>query len=241
MNLLKKKRQKDSKSILDLLLNSRDQETGDKKLTNEEIIADIFIFLVAGHETTAHTLVFSIHLLAMHPEVQEELHQHVIATIGNSDPTYEDLQKLDFPLKIFKETLRLFPSVPLIPKMCTTTTKIGDHTFYPKTLVDINVFRIHRDPKYWKDPEKFDPHRWDENSDQLGPITPHCFLPFSHGKRNCLGRKFAEIEGTLFLTMLAQNYRVEYAPGSSILKEEELCNFVTLTPIKPVMIVLKKR
>jgi len=177
MNLLKKNPiLNKGKDILSLLLNSRDQEIEAKKLTDKDIIADIFIFLVAGHETTAHTLLFSLHLLATHPEVQEELHQCVVAAIGKADPTYDDLPKLNFAYNIFKETLRLFPSVPMIPKVAIEATTLNGHTIPPKTRVNIHIFKIQRDPQYWKDPNKFDPHRWDENSGQIGPTNPHCFF-----------------------------------------------------------------
>jgi len=229
------------KDILNLLLNSRDQETESKKLTDAEIVADIFMFLLAGHETMAHTLIFSLHLLATHPDVQEELHQCVIDAIGNSDPSYKDLPKLDFPLKVFKETLRLFPSACTIPKESVGVNKLGNYTIPPKTRVDIQVLKLQRDPRYWNAPENFDPHRWDENSGQLGSTTPHCFFAFSFGKRSCIGRKFAELEGTFFLAMLAQNYKVEYVPGSYQIKEDELGGIITLTPTKPVNFLLKKR
>jgi len=230
----------EKKDILGVLLSSRRSTEKEKQLSDEEIVADIYMFLVAGHETTARALTFTLHLLATHPDIQEELHKRIVDTIGDAEPTHNDLPKLDFPFNVFKETLRLFPAVTVIPKTNTETTKLGNFEIPARTLLDINVLRIHRHPSYWREPEKFWPQRWYDTT-QLGVTLPHCFLPFSHGKRGCIGRRFSEIEATLFLTMFSQRYRVAYAPGAVPITLNDTIQLITLNPTKPITLVVTKR
>ncbi|KAK7457058.1 hypothetical protein VKT23_010360 [Stygiomarasmius scandens] len=198
------------------LLDANDEESpdGEAKLTERELIGNIFIFLIAGHETTAHTLCFTFGLLALYQDKQEKLYQQIKSLIPTNDrlPTYEEMPLFTQSIAVFYETLRLFPPVNAIPKysaedtVFNTINHAGEHVAIPVpkgTAMMLNTSALHYNPRYWKDPEEFNPDRF------LGDWPRDAFIPFSVGARACMGRKFFETEGIAVLTMLVSRYKIE--------------------------------
>ncbi|KAF9465029.1 cytochrome P450 [Collybia nuda] len=195
------------------LLAANNEDSDEAKLTESELIGNIFIFLVAGHETTAHTLCFTFALLALHQDEQETLHQHIKMVLSDGrTPTYEDMNLLTQSMAVFYETLRMYPPVTGIPKESAEDTSLmatnaqGEKKAVPiptGTNIVIDVPGLHYNPRYWEDPETFKPARF------LQEWPRDAFLPFSAGARACLGRKFFETEGIAILTMLISRYKVE--------------------------------
>ncbi|KIM26275.1 hypothetical protein M408DRAFT_194729 [Serendipita vermifera MAFF 305830] len=194
-----------------LAANAHDSEG--LKLTDDEVIGNIFIFLIAGHETTAHTLAFAAALLALYPDVQEKLYEFICTHVSNPSgaPTYNEVPQLTYVSAVFNETLRLYPPVTLMPKtsaedttLRTVTTKGTPVTVpIPKgSILHLISSALHTNPRYWAEPNEFKPERF------LGNWPKHAFIPFSGGARSCIGRRFAEIEGVVALSMLIRNYRV---------------------------------
>lgn len=228
------------------LLNANSDELDGGGLTTDELIGNIFIFLLAGHETTAHTLCFTLALLALYPDEQEKLYQHIKSVIPDPQaPTYEQMPLLTQTMAVFNETLRLFPSVTVIPKRSAedttlnTTNAQGETVVVPipkGTDVHINVPALQTNPKYWEDPLEFKPDRFlkpDWNRD--------AFLPFSGGPRACLGRKFAETEAVASLTMLVSRYKISVKEEPQFAKETveqrkarilKTTDLISLTPVK---------
>jgi len=174
----------------------------------------MFIFLLAGHETTAHTLCFSFALLALYPDEQERLYQHIKGVMStlNGMPVYEDMNRFTQSLAVLYETLRLFPVAMNIPKIAAQDTTLtvnsvdGGKTTFPVpsgTGIDIHVAGLHYNPRYWKEPHKFMPERF------LGDWPKDAFISFSQGARACVGRRFAETEGIAIITMLVSRYKIE--------------------------------
>ncbi|KAJ3552928.1 hypothetical protein NM688_g3893 [Phlebia brevispora] len=196
-----------------LLDASDDELDGGAKLTDRELLGNIFIFLLAGHETTAHTLCFTFGQLAFHPEEQEKLYQHIKSVLKDGRaPTYEDMGALTQSEAVFYETLRTFPPVVGVPKYAaedttlTTVNSAGEKVTVPipaGSPISLHVAGLHYNPRYWEDPTEFKPDRF------LGDWPRDAFLPFSGGARSCLGRRFFETEGIAILTMLISRYRVE--------------------------------
>ncbi|PVF97230.1 cytochrome P450 [Serendipita vermifera] len=182
-------------------------------LTDQEVIGNIFIFLIAGHETTAHSLAFAMGLLAMYPEVQEKLYAFVVKNVSDPSgaPSYSELSSLSYVNAVFYETLRLFPPVTLIPKRSAENTTLktvnskGEPVVVPVprgSFVNVITPALHRNPKYWPNPDEFMPERF------LGDWPKKAFAPFSLGGRACIGRRFAEVESLVVLSMLVRNYRI---------------------------------
>uniref|UniRef100_A0A336KHG1 CSON009393 protein n=1 Tax=Culicoides sonorensis TaxID=179676 RepID=A0A336KHG1_CULSO len=178
--------------LLDILLHS---EMDGKPLTNEDIRGEVNTFMFAGHETSGGTLSFVMYLLAINPEAQNQLLDEIInANISFDTPlNTRKLNSLPFLDGVIKESLRIFPIFPLVPKKCIEDVKIGDVILPAETFIGITYGINHVDEKYFKNPNIFDPTRWfDEISNK--DRNPYVYQPFSVGLRNCIGQKFALME-----------------------------------------------
>jgi len=194
------------------LLAANDEDMDIINLTENELIGNIYIFLIAGHETTAHTLCFTFALLALYPDEQERLYKHIRSVLPDGQiPTYEMMPLLTYSTCVFHETLRMFPPVTNIPKLCEedTTLTVGNANGEKRTIpvpkgvrITIDTPGLHYNPRYWKDPHSFKPARFMEDWPR------DAFLPFSAGPRACLGRKFFETEAIATLTMLVSQYKI---------------------------------
>ncbi|KAF5351015.1 hypothetical protein D9756_008377 [Leucocoprinus leucothites] len=238
----------------DLLSSLLDASNDGEGLSTDELIGNIFIFLIAGHETTAHTLCFTLALLALYPAEQEKLYEHIKSVLPDAyAPTYEQVPLLTRVMAVFNETLRMFPAVIIIPKRSAEDTTFstmntrGETVVVPipkGTDVHINVPGLHYNPKYWENPYEFKPDRFlndDWNRD--------AFIPFSAGPRACLGRKFAETEAVAFLTMLVLRYKITvkeepcFANETFEKRKERLLKVVsilTLTPVKMPLTFIRR-
>ncbi|KAG1876299.1 cytochrome P450 [Suillus subluteus] len=207
------KDEEDNNDLLSSLVSANDNENlskGEVRLSDSELIGNIFIIFVAGHETTAHALSFAFALLALHPDKQEEMYQHIKHVLSDGRiPTYDDMPSLTYSSAVFNEALRMFPPVCAVPKSSAedTTFTLTDMNGTLKTVVvpkgldlTLDVPGLHYNPKYWEDPFAFKPERF------LGDWNRDAFLAFSGGYRGCAGRKFAETEGAAVLTILISQY-----------------------------------
>ncbi|KAI0090485.1 cytochrome P450 [Irpex rosettiformis] len=193
--------------------NELEVEEGEKKLLDSELIGNLFIFLIAGHETTAHTLCFLFALLALYPDVQEELHQHIKSICPDGELAgYEQMSSLTYCLAALNETLRLCPPVHSIPKSVAEDTTItitnaqGERTtlIMPKgSTISMHIPGLHYNPRYWKNPYDFNPKRF-----LVSDWPRDAFLPFSAGPRACLGRRFSETESVVAMAMIVLRYRI---------------------------------
>ncbi|KAF5343110.1 hypothetical protein D9758_016006 [Tetrapyrgos nigripes] len=187
------------------------------KLTDEELIGNVFMFLLAGHETTAYTFSWVLAMLALYPEEQEALYQHIKEVIPDGrDPTYEDIPSLTRVLAVIYEALRMF-STGAVRKTCEEDTVVTVSNIHgqtrivpiPKgTEIVMNSFGVHYNPRYWPNPNTFDPSRFLSSSPQ-GDYPRDAFIPFAAGARSCIGRKFSETESIAFVTLLVGKYRIE--------------------------------
>ncbi|KZV71454.1 cytochrome P450 [Peniophora sp. CONT] len=215
-------KKEDRSDLFSSLMDAADEDSlgSSSKITDRELVGNTFIFLLAGHETTAHTLCFCFAYLALYPEEQEKLFAQIKTLMPDSKkppassiPAYEEMGSFTYSMAVFYETLRLQPPVTGIPKMSaedtsvTVTSVTGERAQLPipkSTRIVINTPALHRNPRYWSDPLTFKPERF------LDPDWPRdAFVPFSAGPRACIGRRFFETEGIAILTMLISQYKVE--------------------------------
>ncbi|KAF8172489.1 cytochrome P450 [Pholiota molesta] len=198
--------------LLSQFLEANDSNLDVAALTESELIGNIYMFLVAGHETTAHTLCFAFGLLALYPDEQQKLYEHIKSVlVDDTDPTYEQMPLLTYVNAVLYETLRMFPAVTGIPKFSAEDTTLTTSNIHGDTLtvpvpkgtqLTLNVAALHYNPRYWEDPHTFRPSRF------LGDWPRDAFLPFSAGSRACLGRKVFETEAIAILTVLLARYRI---------------------------------
>jgi len=172
-----------------------------------ELMSNIWIFFVAGHETTATALTWACVCLSSFPEVQEKVFQEIIGTIETEIPKLEDLSKLTYLDCFIQEVLRMHPPVPLLPtRIAVEEVKFGNQVIPKNSVVCVGIDVIHKNPKYWSEPENFVPERFLAENKKGRHHYAH--LPFSVGPRQCIGNNFSLIEQRLFLSRLLQKYRI---------------------------------
>jgi len=191
--------------ILSVLLKYRD-ENGEP-LPDEAIRDEALTLLLAGHETTANALAFAWNFLGRHPHIREELDRELDAVLGGRRPSYDDLPQLKWTRAILAETMRLLPPAWMVARRATEDIEIefkGEKYTVPQgATVLISSFVMHRDGRFWPEPNRFNPARWLAEG-----FTPHkwSYIPFSAGTRSCLAEQFAWMEGTLALATMAQEF-----------------------------------
>ncbi|KAJ3103835.1 hypothetical protein HDU97_009840 [Phlyctochytrium planicorne] len=234
--ILEKARNTDEKkaNLLYMLVNAADmEENAANGLSEEELAGNAFIFILAGHETTAGTLQFALACLAEHPDIQEKLHNHVKEVVGNEDaPTFKNYSELVYVQAVMNETLRMFPLVTGIPKWTGDhEQRLGPWVLPPETYVTILTASMHFHPEAWSDPLTFNPDRF------LDPTwNKHAWAPFSEGPRGCLGKKFSQVEFVCALAMMTLRYRWEFPPDVSPTEYKNVASVITLKPKKPIRI-----
>lgn len=204
--------------MLQLLLDAqagKDSDTFDADKTecdggfvinDDKLLANSFLLLLAGFETTATSLGFILHLLSQHPDEQETLHAELVAASPNESLDYERLMQLRRLDMVVQECLRLYPPVVLLlSRACRANTTIMGQ-FFPKGVnIMVPVWHIHHDPELWPDPFKFCPERF---SPDAPPHHPTAFIPFGLGPRMCLGMRFALLELKTVLGKIIRKYRI---------------------------------
>jgi cytochrome P450 len=193
----------DRKDALGLLFSS--QEEGEV-LDPTVIRAAVLTLYLAGHDTTATALAWSLYLLGQHPEVFARLRAEADEVLGGARPGYSDLKRLPVALGVYKEALRLYPPTIAMVRESHRGVEIGGHMIPPGTLLIAPTYGIHRDARNYPDPARFDPDRW--KGAGIAPTGP--FFPFGAGPFSCLGGQFALMEGALFLARLAARADVAF-------------------------------
>jgi len=190
-------------NLLDLMIQSHFTEN--PELSEVELLQNIFLFFLAGHETTSGTLTFVLDMLARHPDVQERCREEVnsLFMLGE-EPSYEKTKKLTYLSWVIKETMRMRPLVNAISRVAMQDTVVADYHIPKGTVVSCAIGNLQYDPDTWEDPDTFKPERWEG----LNRSAPY-FMPFGAGTRICLGMNFANLEMRVVLVNLLQRYKFE--------------------------------
>jgi cytochrome P450 len=154
--------------------------------------------------------------LCCHPEIQDKLRNEILKEIKEKKSlTFSDVEKMIYLNQVVNETLRMIPPVPEVDKETDEDMFVGD-LFIPKgTLVGMNIFGLHHNPKIWENPNEFIPERWDEEKLQKIPNFRYSFIPFSVGARDCVGKMFAKLEAPLILALILKNFKIQFDDGFS--------------------------
>lgn len=191
--------------LLSLLTEAESAEDG--SFDAGELREQVLIFLLAGHETTATSLGFALHLLALHPEERKRAHEEVDRVLAGRTPTAADLDALPYLTRVLKEAMRLFPAAGAIGRRAVAATEIGGHTIPAGADVIVSPWVTHRHPRYWADADRFDPDRFTPEAEAERPR--YAWFPFGGGPRACIGQHFSMLESVIALAMLLQAYDLE--------------------------------
>lgn len=209
--------------VLSLLLLAHDEESG-YRMNDKQVSDQTLTLLLAGHETTAKTLGWTLYLLSEHSEVAERLHDEVHSVLGERVAAVDDLAHLPYTLMVIQEAMRLYPPIWLMSRVAIEDDEIGGYHIPARSLVTISPYVMHRHPSFWNDPERFEPERFapERESQRL----QFSYFPFSGGARQCIGKHFALVEAHLVLASIAQRFNLKLVAGHPVEPEA----LVTLRP-----------
>ena len=202
----------DHGDLLSMLLRVQDDDG--TTMTPEQLRDEVITLFLAGHETTALTLSWTFYLLSRHPDACAALEAEADAVLAGRSPGAADLFRLPFTEAVVSEALRLYPPAYVLGREAAEDTEIGGFPAPRGTTVFMSPWVVHRDPRYFEDPEAFRPQRW---LDGLAKRLPRCaYLPFGGGPRLCIGQSFAMMEAVLLLATVCQRFRLTLEPDQPI-------------------------
>jgi len=192
------------------IMTTPDPETG-KVFERDEMVDQVAIFFLAGHETSAAVLAWALYLLALYPEWQEKLAQEALAGFEPDKIYFSTLSKLRISRAVFRETMRLYPPVPMFVREAACPEHFRDRDIKKGSQVILSPWHLHRHERLWDRPDEFDPDRFETPNGKA--CLRNAYIPFSAGARVCPGSAFAMAEGVLLLSMLVRAYRFERVEG----------------------------
>jgi cytochrome P450 len=230
----------DRGDLLSMLILARDTEGDGGQMTDEQLRDEVMTLFIAGHETTALLLTWTWYLLARHPEVEARVQAEIDAVLRDPGgrarlPTFDDLPRFEYTRRVLAETLRLYPPIWAAGRRAIAEVQIGDYLLPVGSLVLVSQYIVHHDPRWWPDPERFDPERWAPGLAETRPKL--AFFPFGAGTRICIGEQFAWMEATLVLAVLMSRWRLRLTTERPI----DVHAMVTLRPKGPVMMSVARR
>jgi cytochrome P450 len=199
--------------LLAMLRNARDDDGG-AAMTGRQVREEAMTLLLAGYEATANTLAWSWYLLARNPDAEARLHEEVDRVLGGRPPRFDDLPRLEYAGAIIAEALRVYPPAYAIGRQAASPCEIGGHRVPRGTTLLMSQWVVHRDPRFFDDPEEFRPERW--VGDLAGSLPRYAYFPFGGGPRVCIGNTFAMIEAPLILATVAQRFTLELLTSGPI-------------------------
>jgi len=200
----------DRGDLMSMLLLAQDEEGGGGGMSDRQVRDEAMTLMLAGHETTANALTWTWHLLSKHPEVEARLHEE----IGDRAPAPEDIPNLRYTEMVFAESMRLYPPAWVIGRMALQDVEIGGFTIPRGSIVIVSPYLMHHHPRYFPDPDVFDPTRFTPEAKASRP--KFAYFPFGGGPRVCIGEGFAWMEGVLLIATLAQRWRMRSLSGKPV-------------------------
>lgn len=224
----------DPSDLLSRLLAARDVE-GTGGMSDQQIRDEAVTIFLAGHETTALALFYTFHLLARHPEVESRMAQEIARVLDCTPPAAADVARLPYTEWVVRESMRLYPPAWGIAREALSDCEIGGYHVARGTQLFLVQYLMHRDPRWFDEPESFRPERWAED---LIRRLPRCaYFPFGDGPRTCIGNHFAMMEAVLVLATILQSHRLVVLPGPAL----ELYPSITLRPRQGLRARLERR
>jgi len=212
---------------LAMLMSARDKESG-RGMGEGELIDEILTLIVAGHETTASGLNWTWYLLSQHSEVEARLHAELDAAQELAAPSLVQVEALTYTQQIVNEALRLYPPGWVLSRRTIEPDVLGGYALPARTNVLLPLYLIHRHPRFWSNPETFDPDRFAPEHEAERPRF--AYMPFAAGPRHCIGETFALYEMLVHLYKVARRYRLRYVPDKPLELEAQI-NLRTRHPL----------
>lgn len=222
----------DRGSLLDLMLAASPDRSAESERSLRDQVITIFL---AGYETVANALAWTWFLLSQNPECERRFHEEIDRELAGKSPTYDDVPRLRYVEMVFAEAMRLYPPAWAMGRYAQRDFQLGDFFLPAKTTVLTSQYLLHRDPRFFPDPLRFDPERF--TPEAKARRAKFTFFPFGAGARQCIGESFAWMEGVLLLATLAQKWKLTLVPGHPV----EPQPLITLRPKYGMKMVVQRR
>ena len=233
-----KKTNPEKPNLISHLMKAKDPDSGEIGLPEQQIRDEIMIFLFAAHDTTSTALTWSLAYLATNPEIQDKLQKELDSVLeGGRLPTGDDLPKLEYAENIFKETLRIRPSVWALSRLTNEEYTMGEYVIPSNSIIFMSQYAMHNSPKYYVDPDKFIPERW--TKEFLFKLPRFAYFPFGGGIRSCIGETFAVQEGILALATIFQRWNIRLTEKGISFEPKRVGGFTK--PKYPINVIVKSR
>ena len=220
--------------LLSMMLEARDEDTGEG-MDDKQLRDELVTMFLAGHETTAIALSWSIALISLHPTVRRNLQAEIDRVLTGRIPDASDYNKLLFTNAVVSEAMRLYPPLPITIRQAREDDLLDGYLIKAGSGVFINIYSAHHNPDVWENPEGFDPERF--LPERINEVPRFAYLPFGGGPRQCIGNNFALMEAVLALSMITQRFDLNLVPGTDL----EPYMPGTLRPKGGVRVFIKRR
>ena len=207
----------DRGDLLSMLLMAQDDEDKGRGMTDRQVRDEAMTIFLAGHETTANALTWTWYLLSQSPEVERRLHEEIDRVLEGRLPGVADVDRLPYTTRVVTESMRLYPPAWLVGRRAVNEYGIGPYYVPPRSIIIMSQWIVHRDPRYYAEPERFDPDRW--TPEFKAALPRFAYFPFGGGPRQCIGESFAWMELVLLVATLAQQWRFELVPGHPVVPQ----------------------
>ena len=224
-----------SGDLLSAFLQAQDDEG--VGMTDRQLHDEIMTLFLAGHETTANVLSWTWLLLGQNPETEQKLIEELERVLGGRVPTPADLPQLVYTDMVLRESMRLYPPVWVIGRRALASFRLGEYEIPADTNMLISQYLMHRDARYFPEPEKFVPDRWGAGNARTAALPRFAYFPFGGGPRVCIGAGFAMMEAVLLLATIAQKFQIQISPEEKVSMQPS----VTLRPRNGIPATLKRR
>ncbi len=240
---------RDRGDLLSMLLQATDPEADGEpqpsngagppstSMSDRQLHDECVTIILAGHETTANALSFGLHLLARYPDIQERLSAEARSVLEDRAPAAADYPKLPYATQIFAETMRLYPPVWVTGRTCAKPYQIAGYAIPAGATLLAPQYAVHRDPRFFREPETFDPDRFTTEAKATRPRFS--YFPFAGGSRQCIAEGLAWMEGTLVLATIARDWKLSLEPGAA--KEPSIQLAISLRPARGIPLRIERR
>jgi cytochrome P450 len=220
--------------LLSLLMEARDQDTGET-MSDKQLRDEVITLFIAGHETTSVALAWTWYLLSQNRSAEQALHEELAPALGDHPAAATtDLPNLPYTLMVIEEAMRLYPPAWVTNREALAGDEICGYHIPAKAIVVISPYAMHHHPTYWPEPERFDPERFSPERSKERP--QYAYFPFGGGPRQCIGKFFALMEAQLILATIARRYTLRLVPGHRV----KMNAVTTLRPLNGLPMILER-
>ncbi|HZB16462.1 MAG TPA: cytochrome P450 [Nitrososphaeraceae archaeon] len=247
-SMIKEHRDNESKAIsqggdlLYTLLQAQDAEAAIGQMTDSQLRDEVMTIFLAGHETTANALTWTFYLLSQNPIIEAKLYEELCSVLDNDKdrrriPTIDDVPKLEYTEKVFRESMRLYPPAWTIGRQAINDYKVDKYVIPAGSIILMSQYVMHHNPLYYSDPDLFYPDRWTKEA--KSQLPRFSYFPFGGGIRGCVGEPFAWMEGVLLIATVCQQWKMHHDDRDH--NKVELKPLITLRPKHGMRMKLERR